>query len=255
MHEYLYLCIFFCNFARFIYFAPHDMKNIAILLAGGSGTRVGGETPKQFIRVAGKQIIEHSIEAFERCARIDEICIVCRVDYIAYMQELVQRNGYTKVKKIINGGKERYDSSIAAINAYTDDDTNMLFHDAVRPMVSERIINDCIDALSRYNAVDVAVKTTDTIIAVDADGCITDIPDRSVLRNVQTPQGFKRGTIRMAYEKALADPHFVTTDDCGTVRKYLPEEPIYVVEGENTNIKLTYREDLLLLEILLQKQP
>lgn len=229
------------------------MKNVAIILAGGSGTRVGGETPKQFIRVAGKQIIEHSIEAFERCARIDEICIVCREDYIDYIRELVQTNGYKKVQKILCGGKERYYSSIAAINAYTDDNTNLLFHDAVRPMVSERVINDCINALSKYNAVDVAVKTTDTIIAVDADGCITDIPDRSVLRNVQTPQGFKRETIKKAYELALADPHFVTTDDCGTVRKYLPKEPIYVVEGENTNIKLTYREDLLLLEILLQQ--
>ena len=227
------------------------MRNIAIILAGGSGTRVGGDTPKQFIHVAGKQIIQHSIEAFERCERIDEICIVCREDYIDYMHELVQTSGYTKVRKILNGGKERYHSSVAAIQAYTDDNDNLLFHDAVRPMVSERIINDCIDALSRYNAVDVAVKTTDTIIAVDAEGCITDTPDRTHLRNVQTPQGFKRRTIRLAYEKALADPNLVTTDDCGTVCKYLPEEPIYVVEGENTNIKLTYREDLLLLEILL----
>lgn len=230
------------------------MKNIAIILAGGSGTRLGGEMPKQFIRVAGKQIIEYSIEAFERCERIDEICIVCREDYIAYLEELVQSSGYTKVKKILSGGKERYDSSIAAINAYPDDDTNLLFHDAVRPMVSQRIINDCIAALNRYNAVDVAVKTTDTIIAVNADGCITDIPDRACLRNVQTPQGFKQRTIKRAYELALSDPNFVTTDDCGVVRKYLPQEPIYVVEGENTNIKLTYREDLLLLEILLQQR-
>lgn len=230
------------------------MRNIAIILAGGSGTRLGGDKPKQFIRVAGKQIIEYSIEAFEHCARIDEICIVCREDYIVYMDELVQKNGYIKVKQILSGGKERYDSSIAAINAYPDNDTNLLFHDAVRPMVSERIINDCIDALAQYNAVDVAVKTTDTIIAVNADGCITDIPDRACLRNVQTPQGFKRGTICKAYELALADPNFVTTDDCGVVRKYLPQEPIYVVEGENTNIKLTYREDLLLLEILLQSR-
>jgi len=229
------------------------MKNIAIILAGGSGTRVGGEMPKQFIRVAGKRIIEYSIEAFERCERIDEICIVCREDYTTYMEELVRCSGYTKVKKILSGGKERYDSSIAAVNAFPDDDINLLFHDAVRPMVSERIINDCIEALTLYNAVDVAVKTTDTIIAVNADGCITDIPDRACLRNVQTPQGFKRGTIRRAYELALADPNFVTTDDCGVVRKYLPQEPIYVVEGENTNIKLTYREDLLLLEILLQR--
>lgn len=226
--------------------------NVAVILAGGSGTRVGTNIPKQFITVAGKTVIEHTIEAFERCARIDEICIICREDYINYVQELVHRNKHTKVRKILPGGNERYDSSMAAINAYTDDSTNLLLHDAVRPMVSQRIINDCLDALEHYNAVDVAVNTTDTIIAVDTNGCITDIPERARLRNVQTPQGFKRGTIRRAYKQALTDPCFVTTDDCGTVKRYLPDEPVFVVQGENTNIKLTYREDFLLCDILLQ---
>ena len=230
------------------------MANVAIILAGGSGSRFGGEMPKQFMCVGDKQIIEHSIEAFEHCERIDEICIVCKAEYVQHVEQIVNKSHYTKVKKILSGGKERYDSSLAAINAYTDDNTNLLLHDAVRPIVSERIINDCIDALGKYNAVDVAVKTTDTIIRVDENGCITDIPNRAYLRNVQTPQCFKRGTIRRAYEVALADPNFITTDDCGTVRHYLPEEPIYVVEGETTNIKLTYREDLLLLDILLRNK-
>lgn len=229
-------------------------KNVAIILAGGSGSRLGSEIPKQFMCVGGKQIIEHSIEAFEHCERIDEICIVCKAEYVPQVEEIVSKNRYTKVRRILKGGRERYDSSLAAIHAYTDNDTNLLFHDAVRPMVSERIINDCIDALSQYNAVDVAVKTTDTIIRVDENDCITDIPNRAYLRNVQTPQCFKRGIISRAYEVALAAPNFVTTDDCGTVRRYLPEEPIYVVEGETTNIKLTYKEDIILLDILLRKR-
>lgn len=226
--------------------------NIAVILAGGSGTRMGNDIPKQFLKVAGKQVIEHTIDVFENCALIDEICIISKADFISDMESLVVRNQYKKVKKILQGGRERYHSSLAAINAYTDDNINLLFHDAVRPLLSNRIIMDCIEALKHYNAVDVAVRTTDTIISVDAKDCIDFIPNRNNLRNGQTPQCFKRGTIRRAYELALADPNFTTTDDCGTVRRYLPDEPVYVVEGENANMKLTYVEDLFLLDKLFQ---
>ena len=226
--------------------------NIAVILAGGSGSRMGNDTPKQFLKVAGKQVIEHTIDVFENCAFIDEICIVSKADYVSNVEELVVKNQYKKVKKILQGGKERYDSSLAAINAYTDDNTNLIFHDAVRPLLNERIIKDCIEALNHYNAVDVAVKTTDTIISVDENECIDFIPNRVQLRNGQTPQCFKRGTIKRAYELALADPNFKTTDDCGTVRRYLPEEPVFVVAGENSNMKLTYLEDLFLLDKLFQ---
>ena len=226
--------------------------NIAVILAGGSGSRLGNDVPKQFLKVAGKQVIEHTIDVFENCAEIDEICIVSKPDYIANVEELVVKNQYKKVKKILHGGKERYDSSLAAIHAYTDDDANLLFHDAVRPLVNDRIIHDCIEALQHYNAVDVAAKTTDTIISVNPNECIDFIPNRAFLRNGQTPQCFKRGVIKRAYEIALADPNFVTTDDCGTVRRYLPNEPIYVVAGENSNMKLTYLEDLFLLDKLFQ---
>lgn len=228
--------------------------NIAVILAGGSGTRMGTGTdiPKQFMKVAGKKVIEHTIDVFEASPLIDEICIVSKSDFINDVENLVVANQYKKVKKILHGGKERYHSSLAAINAYTNDDDNLLFHDAVRPLVSQRIIADCVEALKKYNAVDVAVKTTDTIISVDEKECIDFIPDRTRLRNGQTPQCFKRGTIRKAYELALADPDFTTTDDCGTVRRYLPNEPLFVVNGENSNMKLTYVEDLFLLDKLFQ---
>ncbi|MGM9831245.1 MAG: 2-C-methyl-D-erythritol 4-phosphate cytidylyltransferase [Paludibacteraceae bacterium] len=226
--------------------------NIAVILAGGSGTRMGNDQPKQFLKVAGKQIIEHTIDAFEASKDIDEICVVSRADYVGDVEALIVRNQYKKVKRILQGGKERYDSSLAAINAYQNDDDNLLFHDAVRPLVTEKIIYDCVAALRRYSAVDVAVKTTDTIIAVDEQNCIEHIPDRQVLRNGQTPQCFKRGTIKRAYDIALQDPDFRTTDDCGVVRRYLPDEPIYVVEGANFNMKLTYVEDLFLLDKLFQ---
>ena len=228
--------------------------NIAVILAGGSGTRMGmgNDIPKQFMKVAGKKVIEHTIEVFEASPLIDEICIVSKSEFVNDVENLVVMNQYKKVKKILQGGKERYHSSLAAINAYTDDNANLLFHDAVRPLVSQRIIADCIEALKHYNAVDVAVKTTDTIISVDENECIDFIPDRTRLRNGQTPQCFKRGTIRKAYELALADSDFTTTDDCGTVRRYLPNEPLYVVNGDNSNMKLTYVEDLFLLDKLFQ---
>lgn len=226
--------------------------NVAIILAGGSGLRLGGELPKQFMQVAGKQVIEYSIEAFEHHALIDEICIVTRADYVQEVVALVKCKGYRKVKHVLPGGKERYDSTLASLDAYQDDETNLLFHDAVRPLVSHRIITECIEALQHYNAVGVAVKTTDTIICVDEHECINGTLNRAYLRNVQTPQCFKAGVIRDAYRRALADPNFTTTDDCGTVKKYMPDEPVYVVPGDTFNIKLTYKEDLAIMEQLLR---
>ena len=226
--------------------------NIAVILAGGSGSRLGGGVPKQFMKVAGKKIIEHTIDVFESHDLIDEIAIVSRPDYISDVEEIVRANRYQKVRKVLPGGKERYDSSLSAINAYPNDDDNLLFHDAVRPLVNHRIIDDCIKALQTYHAVDVATRTTDTIIQVDKNDCIVSIPPRNYLRNGQTPQCFRRGVIRRAYDIALKDPAFVTTDDCGVVRRYLPDEPVYIVEGEMFNMKVTYAEDLFLLDKLYQ---
>ena len=222
--------------------------NVAIILAGGSGSRVGGDIPKQFLQVAGKMIIEHTIEAFHHCERIDEIAIVSRQDYVEDVKAMVRRNGYTKVRHVLCGGRERYHSSLAALEAYQDDADCLLFHDCVRPLVSQRIINDCLDALREYDAVDVAVPATDTIIEVDDSGQICRIPQRSTLRNVQTPQGFRRGCIRRAFDKALHDTAFQPTDDVSVVFRYLPETPIKVVEGDTTNIKITYKEDLAFAE-------
>lgn len=231
------------------------MKNVAIILAGGSGTRVGGNLPKQFLQVAGKTVMEHCIEAFERSADIDEIAIVSRADFVKDVQELVARNQYTKVKHVLQGGKERYHSSLAALAAYPDEDCNLLFHDCVRPLVSQRIIHECVVALREFEAVDVAVPTTDTIIQLDGNGCIAQIPPRAMLRNVQTPQGFRRGTIRRAFDLALQDPAFLPTDDCSVIHRYLPEVQIHVVEGDADNFKITYKSDLERAETLLGGRP
>lgn len=224
------------------------MKNIAIILAGGSGSRFGADMPKQFLQVAGKMIIEHTIDAFERHPMIDEIAIVSRADYMEEMREMVKKDGYVKVTHVLQGGKERYHSSLAAIEAFTDDDDNLLIHDGVRPLVSERIISDCVDALAEYEAVDVAVPTTDTIIELNEDGSIARIPQRRLLRNAQTPQCFRRRVIAEAFRLALQDPDFFPTDDCSIVLKYMPEVAIKVVDGEPSNIKVTYKSDLETVE-------
>lgn len=227
--------------------------NIAVLLAGGSGRRMGGPEPKQFIEIAGRTIIEHSIRAFSRNAKIDEIVIVSHADFIDRMLTIAKP--YPKVTHVVAGGKERYDSTLSAIRLYDGspdrDGIRFLIHDAVRPLVSQRIIDDCCHALDAYEAVDVAVSCTDTICEVDSQGRIVRIPPRASLRNVQTPQAFHLRTIARAYEIGLKDPDFITTDDCGVVHRYLPDTPIFVVEGETTNIKITYPEDLILANKML----
>jgi 2-C-methyl-D-erythritol 4-phosphate cytidylyltransferase len=150
------------------------------------------------------------------------------------------------------GGKERYNSSLAAINAYDAfKQANLIFHDAARPLVSQRIINDVVKAMRDYNAIDVAINSADTIIEVQND-IITTIPDRIKMRRGQTPQGFKQELIAKAYQLAFEDENFKATDDCGVVSKYLPDEKIFVVKGEEVNMKLTYPEDTYLLDKLFQ---
>lgn len=229
------------------------MRNIAIILAGGTGQRLGDAVPKQFLKVAGKKVIEHTLDVFQNHPQIDEIAVVSNPNFVNEIENIAIKNNYTKLKKILQGGKERYHSSLSAINAYDGDkEINLIFHDAVRPLVNDRIISDCIAALDKYKAVDVAIKTTDTIIKVNEDEYITGIPARDYLRNGQTPQAFKLSTIKQAYKLALCDPGFKTTDDCGVVYKYMPNELVYVVKGEQFNMKLTYKEDLFLLDKLFQ---
>lgn len=223
------------------------MKNIAIILAGGSGRRMGGALPKQFLEVNNRTILEYTIDNFERAECIDEIAIVTHPDYVDKMQQIISSNPWKKVARILLGGKERTDSTLSALRAYTNEDDRLLIHDGVRPMVSQQIIQKVCSALSEYDVVNLAIPAVDTIIEVK-DGVMVAAPRRDLLRQVQTPQGFKRETLALAYEKALADPDFMATDDCGVVFKYHPASPIKIVDGETSNIKITYKEDLEILK-------
>ena len=244
------------------------MTNIAVILAGGTGSRVGGGLPKQLLPLADRRsILEHSVEAFEQAACIDKIGIVMHPDYIACAEEMLLRNGWQKVSFIIAGGKERWESSVNAIReierrtknkeqrmveailqpTYNHPITNILLHDAARPFVSARIIEDVCKALETHEAVTVAIPATDTMYTVSqgADGAIVqNIPLRATLMCAQTPQAFRLETIAAAYRYALQDPHLQATDDCGIVHRYLPDVPIHIVQGDPANRKITYKDDL-----------
>jgi len=232
-------------------------RAIAVILAGGTGERGAFSRPKQLVKLAGRPVISHALERFQTHDGIDEICIVtnelCRSD----IEELVSRENLTKVKRVLLGGSERYDSSLAAIRAYEadaeGDELLLLFHDAVRPLVSHAVITEVLNALKHYEAVDVAIGVADTVIQANPKtNTIEAIPDRKLLRLGQTPQGFAYRTIKEAYDRALKDPQFTTTDDCGVVVKYMPETRVFVVEGDASNLKLTFQTDLMIIDKFMQ---
>ena len=226
------------------------MKHIAVILAGGTGSRVGGQTPKQLMPLGdGRSILEHSVETFEAAPCIEKICIVMHADWIAEAQRMCLQNGWQKVAKIIEGGHERWESSWKAIEAFQSPMTNdqspitLWFHDAARPFVSQRILADVAEALQEHKAVTVAVPVTDTIYKVKGLQ-VESIPSRAEYMRAQTPQAFHLETIQTAFDRALASGDILATDDAGIVHKYMPEEPIFIVTGEEANKKITYKEDL-----------
>ncbi|MEU4716441.1 bifunctional cytidylyltransferase/SDR family oxidoreductase [Micromonospora purpureochromogenes] len=227
-------------------------RTVAVVLAGGTGTRLGLGIPKQLLKIAGKPIIEHTLAVFEAAAEIDEIIVLMATGHVADAQQIVDKAGFCKVSKVIEGGDTRNATTRIALDAVGEGDVNILFHDAVRPLVSARIVRECVNALWTYSAVDVAIPSADTIIQVDENECITDIPVRATLRRGQTPQAFRSGTIREAYRRAEGDPDFAATDDCGVVLRYLPGTPIKVIDGSDENIKVTHPVDVHLADKLFQ---
>lgn len=235
--------------------------NIAVVLAGGIGSRMGIGRPKQFLELAGMTVLEHSISAFSEHPLIDLVYVVSNPDFVDMVETIVNRyhaqNEWQKVTRIIPGGKERSYSSLNAIKACEQEAegcaVNLIFHDAVRPLVDKRIISDVCNALEENAVVNVTLPVADTIVKA-VEGCMTAVVDRSTLQRVQTPQGFHLDVIRKAYDLALADPDFKATDDCGVVLRYLPEIPIVLVRGSEHNLKLTYPDDIPLFEFLLSQK-
>ena len=250
------------------------MKNVAVILAGGIGARVGGNTPKQLLPLQdGKSVLEHAVDAFEQSPHINEICIVMHPDYIMHAEQMLLANAWQKVHHIIPGGKERWESSVNAIRqvrgerleargeenncqlaiANCPNTINLLLHDAARPFVSQDIIARVCEALEEHEAVTVAIPSTDTVYEMK-DGKVARIPQRSTIMRAQTPQAFRLELIAEAYTKALgvdsltaeacAEAHLPATDDCGVVFNHLPEVSVHIVLGEEQNKKITFKEDI-----------
>lgn len=227
-------------------------RTVGVILAGGTGVRLGLGIPKQLVKIAGKTILEHTIAIFENAPEIDEIVVLMAAGHVPAAQSIVNRAGFTKVTTVVEGGETRSATTLRALELVGDDDCNLLVHDAVRPLLSGRIIRECVNALRTHSAIDVAIPSADTIIVVDEDSFISSIPKRSTLRRGQTPQAFRSPVLREAYRLAGLDPDFETTDDCGVVLRYLPEVPIKVVEGSEQNIKVTHAVDVHLADKLFQ---
>jgi len=231
---------------------PASLRTVAVVLGGGSGTRVGLAIPKQLVKIAGKTVLEHTLATMEASPDIDEVVLMMTPGYVKDARAIIEAAGLRKVTTVLPGGDTRNQTTRIALSAIEDAEANVLLHDAVRPLVGMRILRECVNALHLYEAVDVAIPSSDTIIAVDGADTIVDIPPRDGLRLGQTPQGFRLSTIRRAYDLAAADPEFEATDDCGVVHKYLPDVPIKVIEGAPTNMKITVPADVFMIDKLFQ---
>ena len=221
------------------------MKNIAIILAAGSGSRFASGMPKQFLPLGDKMLIEHSLALFQQHPDIDEIRVAVQEEYLPIMITLKDTGLYPKLSQIVIGGKERYESTLAVINSFSEDaEANLLFHDAARPFITTEIVTEVVSTLQQVRAVVVAIPATDTMLEVSEEGSICRIPDRNRLWHAQTPQAFRLSVIRQAFQLAMQDASFKTTDDSGVIFRYLPQEPILIVKGNIANKKITYQEDM-----------
>lgn len=220
--------------------SPADVA--VIIPAGGSGRRMGGSTPKQFLRVGGLPIIAITVRAFERVRAVRQIIVVVPPGYASRTTRILRKAGCGKVTAVVEGGKERQDSVRRGLEMITGDPGIVLVHDAVRPFVTPKVIAAVIRDAAQYGAAVVAVRVKDTIKREGEKGFYRDTLPRHLLWAVQTPQGFTRHLIERAHAKALRDG-FVGTDDAMLVERM--RLPVRIVEGDYGNAKITTKEDLL----------
>ena len=169
---------------------------------------------------------------------------------MAVAKQIIERAAFTKVTDVAVGGASRRSTTLAALERLHDDVRNVLIHDAARPFVSGALITRCVEALDGHEAAVPVLPPSDTIYQVTADDRLDVVLPRASLRRAQTPQAFELSLLRRAHARAEADDHHEATDDCGLVRHYFPEIEVHLVEGEETNIKVTTPSDLALAAVL-----
>lgn len=230
----------------------------ACILAGGIGSRMGNEKPKQYINIGGKPIILHTIEKFCLCSEFEEILILCPGDWIEYTKGLVKKHiGTENSIKVLEGGNTRNETIMNAVkyiesSGNLDEDTIVVTHDAVRPFVTYRIIKDNIEAAQKSGACDTVIPATDTIVESTDEKSISFIPNRANLYQGQTPQSFKALKLRELYESLEEDEKAILTDAAKIF--VIKGENVSLVRGETSNIKITYPYDLTVAESLLKQQ-
>lgn len=222
----------------------------AIILAAGSGSRMKSDKAKQFLEINGKPLMYYSIKVFDASV-VDEIILVTRGQDIDYVrQEIVEKYDFHKVRKIIPGGKERFESVNKGIKACDKRNKIIMIHDAARPCVTNRMILDSISGARRYKACTVAVPAKDTIKIVDENEFGVETPDRNRVYQIQTPQTFDRGLLLEAYERLRISGDSDITDDTMIVERYMDVHS-KMIEGSYENIKVTTPEDIRLAELFL----
>ncbi len=225
----------------------------AIILASGIGERFKGNGPKQFTKLAGLPVIVHTLKVFESSNHIDNIIVVTNGENIELVWEYVRQYNLRKVGKVVCGGATRQESSFVGLSCCGTANTGyVLIHDAVRPFITDRIIKEVCEAVIEHKAVDTAIPSSDTIIKISGDNFIKEIPDRSFLQRGQTPQAFEYNLIKNAHEQALEDGITNASDDCYLVLRN--GHPVYVANGDEQNIKITYPMDLHIADKLFQLQ-
>ncbi|MBF8984610.1 2-C-methyl-D-erythritol 4-phosphate cytidylyltransferase [Lutibacter sp. B2] len=228
--------------------------NIAIILAGGKGTRMGSvDTPKQFIDMYGKPILVHTLETFDIHSDIDAIAIVSLKEWHEDIKIWTRKYELNKVKWIVEAGKTRQESinnGLEVIGRECEEEDIVVIHESVRPLISNRIITENIEGAMEYGAVDTVIPTADTIIRSYDDETIADVPVRKELYLGQTPQSFKYSVVVKAHENAKQNQIDDATDDCQLVLK--TGQSVHLVRGEKLNFKITTMEDLLLLKSIIK---
>lgn len=236
-------------------------KIAAVVLAAGQGKRMGTQTAKQFLLLDGKPVLYYALHAFEQ-SEVDVVILVTGKDEIEYCKkQIIDSFGFQKVRAIVPGGKERYHSVAAGLQALKemqDEVELVLIHDGARPFLTTEIIHRLVETTRLKEACVIGTPVKDTIKIADEEGYCAQTPPRNKVWAVQTPQSFVFDLVSEAYAKLLAEEEDLLaqgiqiTDDAMVV-EYMTEKRVSLVEGEYTNIKLTTPEDLVISEAFLKK--
>ncbi len=230
-----------------------------VILAGGVGSRMGGEKPKQYLTVKNKPIIIYTAEKFLACTELEKIIILCPEKWVEYTKNLVKKYIAAAENRIavIEGGETRNETIMNAVSfieaaGNLDDETVIVTHDSVRPFVTHRIIKENIEACRKFGACDTVIPATDTIVESENGLNISNIPNRSIMYQGQTPQSFKALRLREIYHSLTENEKNILTD---AAKIYvLKGETVALVAGETYNIKITYPYDLRIAKSLLEDE-